>query len=109
MPPALRHRWAARMAQLLAPGGRLICLEFPTYKPPSTGGPPWAVRSNEYVAYLSKPGEKVQYDSEGLVTEIDVDKPARSSNGLVRMAHWKPERTHDIGKDTDRMSVWTHQ
>lgn len=97
------------MAQLLAPDGRLVCLEFPTYKPPSTGGPPWAVRPNEYVAYLSKPGQKVQYDSEGLIVGVNEENPDRDSLGLVRTAHWKPARTHEIGKDTDWMSVWTHQ
>ena len=97
------------MAQLLAPTGRLICLEFPTYKEPSTGGPPWALPPLVYVAHLSKPGKDVTYDEEGLVKDVDEDRPERDAKGLVRTAHWKPERTHEIGKGTDWMSVWQHQ
>ena len=97
------------MAQLLRPQGRLICLEFPAYKPPSAGGPPWAVRPWDYVAYLSKPGVPVQYDSEGLVTGVNEENPDRNADGLVRMAHYQPVRTHEIGKGTDWISVWRHQ
>jgi len=109
LPPAIRHKWASRMAQLLAPQGVLICLEFPTHKAPSAGGPPWAVRPVDYVAYLSKPGEKVEYDEEGFVTGWDEEKPERNENGLVRIAHFQPERTHETGKGTDWISAWKHQ
>ena len=97
------------MAQLLNPDGRLICVEFPTYKPPKTGGPPWACTPLDYVAYLSRPGERVEYDDEGHVTGVDEESPERSPAGLVRMAHFRPERTHEIGKGTDWVSVWRHQ
>jgi len=109
LPPPIRHKWAARMAQLLAPHGVLICLEFPTYKSPSAGGPPWAVRPVDYVAYLSKPGEEVQYDQEGFVTGCEEETPERNENGLVRVAHFQPQRTHELGKGTDWISAWKHQ
>ncbi|GAB7355604.1 hypothetical protein MBLNU459_g6332t1 [Dothideomycetes sp. NU459] len=109
LPPPLRPRWAARMAQLLSPTGVLVCLEFPTYKPVSAGGPPWAVRPAYYVAYLSKPGEEVQFDEAGAVVGVDEEEPERSDRGLVRVAHWQPERTHEIGKGTDWISVWRRQ
>lgn len=98
------------MAQLLAPNGRLVCLEFPTYKPVSAGGPPWAVRPAYYIAYLSKPGEEVQFTEDGeVVGGVDEENPERSGRGLVRAAHWQPERTHEIGKGTDWISIWKHQ
>ncbi|KAF2153897.1 S-adenosyl-L-methionine-dependent methyltransferase [Myriangium duriaei CBS 260.36] len=109
LPPESRAKWAGRMAELLAPGGRLVCLEFPTYKDPKTGGPPWATPPKEYVAYLSRPGEKVKYGEDGHVVDIDEEKPSRSEKGLVRVAHFQPERTHEIGKGTDWLSVWKHQ
>lgn len=39
----MRPAWALRYTQLLAKDGRLVCLEFPTYKAPSTGGPPFGL------------------------------------------------------------------
>lgn len=105
----MRSRWAARQTELLAPKGRLICLEFPTYKDPKSEGPPWAVRPNEYVAYLSKPGQKVEYGEDGLVKGVDEEKPELAENGLVRVAHFQPERTHEIGKGTDWISIWKHR
>ncbi|KAF4550317.1 Thiopurine S-methyltransferase-like protein [Elsinoe fawcettii] len=109
LPPQLRSRWAARMAELLAPDGRLVCLEFPTYKEPNTGGPPWAVRPVEYVAYLSQPGERVEYDDQGFVVGIDEENPNRTEKGLIRAAHFQPDRTHEIGKGTDWIAIWKHQ
>src|SRR3569833_127970 len=43
LPPSARPKWAARMSQLLAPDGRLVCLQWPSIKPPSEPGPPWGV------------------------------------------------------------------
>ena len=43
---------------LLAPEGRVVCVEFPTDKPSSTGGLPWAlppkVLKNPEGAHLSE-------------------------------------------------------
>ncbi|KAA6414026.1 MAG: thiol methyltransferase [Lasallia pustulata] len=81
------------MSQLLAPApaANLICLEFPTYKDPSLGGPPFGLSPAVYVEHLSHPGEELP------------------PGGLERVAHWQPERTHEIGKGTDWVSVWRHQ
>ncbi|KAF2458651.1 thiol methyltransferase [Lineolata rhizophorae] len=106
LPPSSRPEWAARMSDLLAPSGYLICLEFPTYKPPSTGGPPWALPPAVYEQHLSHPGEKVPYDAEGNIKADHGIKP--NSRNLQRIAHWMPERTHDIGKGTDWVSIWRH-
>ncbi|CAD0094225.1 unnamed protein product [Aureobasidium vineae] len=98
------YTWAARQSSLLSPTGRLICLEFPTYKPPSTGGPPWALRPETYLAHLSQPGKEVEYDKEGFAVWKEGETPGNGA--LERIAHWKPERTHKIGEGTDNVSVW---
>lgn len=41
--PSMRRDWAQRMSRLLSPTGRLICLEFPMWKPLTTPGPPWGL------------------------------------------------------------------
>jgi len=104
LPPALRPSWAARQSSLLSPTGRLICLEFPTYKPPSTGGPPWALRPETYLAHLSQPGKEVEYDEEGLA--VWKEGQTLGDGALERIAHWKPEKTHKIGEGTDNVSIW---
>ncbi|KAF4636924.1 hypothetical protein G7Y89_g1150 [Cudoniella acicularis] len=111
LPPAMRPAWSKRQTQLLAPEGRLVCLEFPTYKPPSTGGPPWALPPKIYMAHLSRPGEKIPYGEDGSLQESELGEP--SEDGLVRIAHFQPTRTHQIGysdegKVTDWVSVWSH-
>lgn len=98
------------MTQLLAKDGALVCLEFPTHRPPKSGGPPWALPSSVYVALFKRPGEDVQYDEDCNVVEDD--KP-ESDKALTRVAYWKPERTHQVGiingDVKDRVSVWKHK
>ncbi|KAI4195039.1 MAG: hypothetical protein LQ348_002528 [Seirophora lacunosa] len=104
--PAMRPAWALRMSQLLSrnPPGHLICLEFPTYKDPSTGGPPFGLTPQTYVEHLSQPGKEIPYDESGYVK---TGSPSQSSpQSLERLDHWQPERTHEIGKGTDWISVW---
>ena len=96
------------MSQLLAPSPAiLICLEFPTYKDPATGGPPFALPSAVYWQHLSRPGEDVPYDEKGYVVEQALS--GTNEQALVRIAHWKPERTHKIGEGTDYISIWRHR
>lgn len=102
------------MSELLAPSpnGNLICLEFPTAKDPTAGGPPFASTPSAYMEHLSHPGQDIAYDGRGHV-KLD---PLRevSPGGLERVAHWQPERTHDVGKDEsgqirDWVSIWRHR
>jgi hypothetical protein len=93
------------MSNLLAPSGNLVCLEFPTYKEPSTGGPPWALPPAVYEMLLPRPGEEIQYDEEGYVVK---EEKVPSDKGLTRVAHWQPDRTHEIGKGTDWVGIWKH-
>lgn len=108
--PTIRPQWASRMVQLLAPGGVLICLEFPTHKPPKSGGPPFSLPPTVHEELLKRPGEEIQYDEEGKVVSTD---RADSDKALVKVAHWKPKRTHQVGiingEIKDRVSVWRHR
>lgn len=97
-----------RMSQLLgpAPHSNLICIEFPTYKPPSTGGPPFGSPPEAYMAHLSHPGEQI----DGLDNTLDQSP----EDALVRVAHWQPKRTHEVGKDDngnvrDFVAIWRHK
>lgn len=109
LPPFIRPAWALRQSQLLAPAphGNLICLEFPTYKDPSTLGPPFGLTPETYVEHLSHPGESIPYDENGYVKRSGPGKG--NPMALERIAHWQPQRTHEVGKGTDSISVWRHQ
>ncbi|KAL1955932.1 hypothetical protein VTO42DRAFT_7917 [Malbranchea cinnamomea] len=109
--PSLRPQWALRHSQLLAPSpvGNLICLEFPTVKEPPTLGPPFASPPAAYLEHLSHPGEDVPYDENGYIKSDPLREP--SPNGLERVAHWQPQRTHAVGKSDDGtvqdwVSIW---
>lgn len=104
LPPALRPKWAKRMSELLAPDGHLICLQFPLAKPPSTGGPPHGLSDDLYIELFKRPGDEVKYDGDGYAVRSD----RKIENGLSRIAHWSPARTHQAGMGTDRVSVWRH-
>ncbi|KAL4944564.1 hypothetical protein BDV06DRAFT_220190 [Aspergillus oleicola] len=86
--PTRRPRWAERMAELLRPGGFLVCLEFPMYKDPEAPGPPWGV--NGVHSELLAGGE-----SEG-----------EGSRKFVRRVYYRPERTYKVGEGTDMVSVY---
>ncbi|KAI0971547.1 S-adenosyl-L-methionine-dependent methyltransferase [Xylaria arbuscula] len=110
LPPPLRPAWASRMKSLLSPGGRLICLEFPSEKKMSEPGPPWAAPPIEYLSYLSNPGAQPQTDEHGGVIAEQLE--SLSPSGLKRLVHITPKRTHESGmKDgrvQDYVSVWAH-
>jgi hypothetical protein len=100
------------MAELLNPeDGRLVCLEWPLAKDPSTGGPPWGLSAEVYLAHLGRPGEEVKYGEDGKLVEEKETNNAGSPGGLRRLARVKPARTHKAGYDaegkvTDFISVW---
>lgn len=94
------------MSKLLgsSSASRLVCLEFPLFKDPKTGGPPFGLQPEVYTAHLSSPGSQIPYTAEGYV---DGDsQPESTSGSLERIVRWKPERTHPVGKDTDHVSIW---
>jgi hypothetical protein len=102
------------MSQLLGatPHSHLICLEFPTNKPPSTGGPPFSSPPEAYKEHLIHPGEKILYDDDGFV-QTDTIK-GTTKGGLVQVAHWQPKTTHAVGMDehgtvSDFVALWRHR
>lgn len=110
---SLRPSWARRMSQLLgpAPHSNLICLEFPTFKPLSAGGPPFGCTPRAYLEHLSRPGEHIPYDQRGPVQTYALR--GRTKDGLVRISHFHPKTTHEVGKDghgnvCDFVSIWRH-
>ncbi|RMZ85387.1 hypothetical protein DV737_g788, partial [Chaetothyriales sp. CBS 132003] len=114
MDPLMRPAWAQRMSELLmdSVSARLICLEFPTQKQPSTRGPPYGSPPEAYMAHLSHPGSKVPYDEAGNVKHnaLAESNPA----ALERIGHWHPADTHALGRDEagniqDYVSVWRHK
>ncbi|RMZ17460.1 hypothetical protein D0862_00795 [Hortaea werneckii] len=138
LPPALRPAWSKRMSQLLSPlDGVLICLEFPLHKPPSAGGPPHGLTRELYEQLLNRPGKGVEYtlprdsgDSQGgqrggegaqqeggggdgggdggggyVIEDRTTEMPREA---LVKVERWKAERTHEVGRDRDFVSVWKH-
>ncbi|PSN72497.1 S-adenosyl-L-methionine-dependent methyltransferase [Corynespora cassiicola Philippines] len=110
LPLSLRPAWALRMTQLLARDGVLICLEFPTHKPASSGGPPWSLPPLVHAELLKRPGEDIAYDDTGKVAASD--RP-RSDNAMIRIAHWTPKRTYQVGiingEVRDGVSLWKHK
>lgn len=108
LPPELRPAWAKRQSELLADDGKLVCLEFPTAKPPSTGGPPFGLSPPLYVELFSQPGRDVQYDGDGYVVPQKQANDGSGQGALTRVEHWQPERTHAVGQGTDWVSIWQH-
>lgn len=94
------------MKQLLGSNGLIICIEFPTYKDPSTGGPPFSLPPQVYYEHLSHPGKDVPYDEYGHVKTGSVEDEGPAV--LERIAHYQPTRTHKVGKGTDWVSIWRH-
>jgi len=97
------------MSQLLAPGGRLVCLEWPLPKPPHEQGPPWGLTPAIYEALLARPGDEVAYLPDGNIDPARLGPPA--AHALARVLRLKPARTHQTGTDEqgephDRVSVW---
>ncbi|KAL0259756.1 hypothetical protein SLS55_005496 [Diplodia seriata] len=113
LPPQLRPAWSLRMSQLLShdPHAALVCIEFPTYKEPNTGGPPFGCQPRTYEQHLSRPGEELKYGEDGHVVEEHGEDGVvpRNKHGLVRLVHFHPEQSHEIGKGTDFVSIWRHQ
>lgn len=85
-----------------------MCVEFPTHKPPSTGGPPHASPPKVWEAHLTHPGMDLPYNAEGDLQEEEVAKLSPKSPGLQRLAHWRPNRTNQVDQNTDFVSIWGH-
>ncbi|EME82590.1 uncharacterized protein MYCFIDRAFT_196111 [Pseudocercospora fijiensis CIRAD86] len=106
LPPEMRPQWARRMRDLLSPSGHLVCLQWPLGKDPKEGGPPHALTNDLYVELFKSPGEDVEYGEDGKAKETDREV---GPSGLVRVKHYRPERTHPAGQTSDYVSIWKRQ
>src|SRR5687768_4774617 len=98
------------MAELLSPKGRLVCLEYPSGKALSEGGPPWGLWPETYEALLASPGDPVTYNDDGTI--VDTPSPKPRDAALHRLSLIKPTRTHQAGTNEDGtvrdfISVWS--
>ncbi|KAG5969682.1 hypothetical protein E4U55_002026 [Claviceps digitariae] len=112
LPPSERPAWSSRITQLLHPSGHLICLEFPSGKPLSDGGPPWGLTPEVYEALLGAPGMPVLYREDGSGRPLDDVSAKPHPGALHRLSLMKPARTHGMAVaegDNERhmISVWT--
>lgn len=84
------------MAEIVKPGGLLICLEFPLWKENALPGPPWGLKG-VYWNLLADGGD-------GLV---DGDVSDGSNLGkFERLQYIKPTRSYKQGRGMDMLSVW---
>jgi hypothetical protein len=98
----MRKDWARRMSELLAPSGVLVCLEFPSYKDLKLPGPPWGLREGIYWNLLVAGGDGV-IDSE---EAAEAATQTNTGGAFRRLAYIQPERSHEISKGTDMLSIW---
>jgi hypothetical protein len=62
--------------------------------------------------HLTYPGKQIPYDEQGKVQISVLD--GLTNDALVRVAHWRPTRTHEVGKDEngnvrDYVAIWRHR
>lgn len=94
----MRAQWASRMADLLAPTGQLVCLEFPLWKDPKLPGPPWGLKGVHW-DLLAQGGDGVL----GNGGKVDQN----TDRGLfTRTLFVKPERSYEQSRGTDMVSVY---
>ncbi|PLB48524.1 thiol methyltransferase [Aspergillus steynii IBT 23096] len=95
--PTMRLAWASRMADLLAPTGQLVCLEFPLWKDPKLPGPPWGLKGVHW-NLLAQGGDGV----------VDGEEVEQSNEGgkFTRTLYVKPGRSYEQSRGTDMLSVY---
>lgn len=77
-------------------------------KDSKAGGPPFGLFPELYLALLGHPGKEVEYGEDRRLKHApDTSQPGPGA--LKRIERWRPERTHEIGKDSDMISVWKHR
>lgn len=94
--PELRQSWARRMAELIRPGGLLICLEFPLWKDLNEPGPPWGLKGVHW-NLLAEGGDGMNLSSEP-------SSPLSGNFERIRYIH--AHKSHKEGRGTDMLSIW---
>ncbi|KAE8338033.1 hypothetical protein BDV24DRAFT_177144 [Aspergillus arachidicola] len=97
--PQMRPQWAARMSQVVAPGGVLVCLEFPMYKDPTQPGPPWGLNGVHW-DLLARGGDGIKNIRE----EAEVDQVDQLPGQFRRLQYHKPTRSYGAGRGTDMLN-----
>jgi hypothetical protein len=88
------------MKELLRPSGLLVCLEFPLYKDLTAPGPPWGLQGVHW-NLLAEGGD-------GIVDQQTSTLATTGGQGsFKRNLYIKPERSYEVGRGTDMLSVWT--
>lgn len=96
----MRAAWRRRIAELLPPGGLLICLEFPLWKDLKSPGPPWGLKG-VYWDLLARGGD----GKTG--TEQQECPSLRSHEGqFTRELYIKPAKSFKQGRGEDMLAVW---
>ena len=95
----MRRQWAGRMADLLAPSGWLVCLEFPLFKDPKMLGPPWGLKGVHW-DLLAEGGDGI------IGGDVGEDAKGEGKGAFERLLYLKPERSYANGKGTDMLSVY---
>ncbi len=103
----MRQKWGKRMADIIRPGGLLVCLEFPLYKDPSIQGPPWGVGGGVYWDTLVRGGTGIL--NAPIPQELQDSQCSDGNGNFVRTLFIKPERFHAAAKGTDMLSVWSRK
>ncbi|KAK5806884.1 hypothetical protein VI817_001142 [Penicillium citrinum] len=98
--PTMRIQWASRMADLLATGGVLVCLEFPLFKDPGAVGPPWPLQGVHW-NLLVEGGDGIVYPSKTV--------PRADGGSFERLMYMKPERSYESGRGTDMLGVYVRK
>lgn len=81
IPPIARVNWGSQMCKLVKPGGYLITLISPIIDPPQDGGPPFAVRPEDYYGPLGPGWEKIM--------DKDPEFKNYGMSGQQRMVVWR--------------------
>ena len=97
---AVRAIADAGMADLVVPGGLLICLEFPLFKDLSLPGPPWPL-NGVYWNLLSEGGDGIVHSS--------MPKQNAGRGKFERKWYIKPERSYESGKGTDMLGIYARK
>lgn len=102
----MRAAWATRMADLLNPGGQVVCLEFPLYKDPTLPGPPWGLRGVHW-NLLAQGGNGL---AEDVMAIEDLDNAESQDAGqFTRALYIRPQRSYENGRGTDMLSVYVRR
>lgn len=95
------------MGELLAPGGLLVCLEFPMYKDLRLPGPPWGLNGVHW-DLLAKGGNGM-LTGEHQVAKEDAGEQQSLRGQFNRILYVKPARTYKVGQGTDMLSVYVRK